>query len=68
MTDNFSNRELEHFFKDIRDDIVAIKIQTTKTNGRLTKVEKTLLIFGTALLVLLITNGSELVTFLMGII
>ena len=40
MSDEFTKRELEHFFKDIRDDIKDIKDQVTKTNGRVTALEK----------------------------
>ena len=57
----FTNRELDHYFKDIRSDISEIKEQTKKTNGVVTMHTKVLLVFGTALTVLLITNGSELI-------
>lgn len=46
----YSNRELDHYFNDIREkflgaieeiakDTKEIKIQTTKTNGRVTRLE-----------------------------
>lgn len=35
----FTNRELEHYFKDIRTDISEIKTQVIKTNGRVNKLE-----------------------------
>ena len=46
----YSNRELDHYFNDIREkflgaitdiasDVKDIKIQTTKTNGRVSKLE-----------------------------
>lgn len=65
---NYSKRELDHYFKDVRADLGEIKVQTTKTNGRVTKIEKALLIIGTATLVLMATNGSQLIGFIKGII
>lgn len=53
---------------DIRSSLARIEAQTTKHNGRLTKVERILLIMGTAVAVLLATSGSELIGFLMRII
>lgn len=35
----YSTRELEHYFGDIRKDIKEIKEQTIKTNGRVNKLE-----------------------------
>lgn len=40
-----------------------ILAQTTKTNGRMTRMEKIMLVVGTAIAVLLVVNGSSLVTF-----
>lgn len=45
-----------------------ILTQATKTNGRVSKLETISLIVGTAVGVLLITNGSQLVQFIMSII
>ena len=43
---NYSQRELDHFFTDLKSDIKEIKDvlnrveqQTTRTNGRVTKLE-----------------------------
>lgn len=57
----YTVRELDHYFSDIRSDIAEIKRQTTAHNGRLTRTERILLVFGTTLGVLLITNGSKLI-------
>jgi len=35
-----SNKELMHYIKDIKEDVGEIKIQTQKTNGRVTALEK----------------------------
>lgn len=42
MVDNYSNRELDHMFKDIKDSLNLILKQTTEHNGRMTKAEKTI--------------------------
>lgn len=44
--DRYTTRELEHYFGDLKTDIAEIKTQTIKTNGRVTKLEKYLLIVG----------------------
>lgn len=36
----YSNREIDVFFKDIKDSLFRIETQTTKTNGRVTALEK----------------------------
>jgi len=64
----YKNREIDEKFNDIMKELKEIKIQTTKHNGRMQKVERVLLILGTATGVLLITNGSSLITFLKAII
>lgn len=53
--------------KDIKDSLARIEAQTIRHNGRLTKVERILLIMGTAIVVLLATSGSELISFVMKI-
>lgn len=63
MNDDYSKREIDHFVKDIKETLERIEIQTTKHNGRLSKVERILLILGTAVGVLLVTNGSQLLGF-----
>lgn len=67
----YSIRELDMMFKGIHEKLdlkhtednewhERIELQTIKHNGRLTKMERGMLIFGTALVVLLVTNGSKL--------
>ena len=68
IEENYNKRELDHYFKDIRTDISEIKAQTTKTNGRVNILEKALYIIGAVVGTLLVTSGSQLVTFLKGII
>ena len=72
----YSSREIDFLFKGLEKRLfdedegflVRIERQTTRTNGRVTKLERALLIFGTVVAVLLVTSGSELVAFLRGII
>lgn len=59
---DYSNRELDHMFNDITQILTRIEAQTIKTNGRVTRLEKLALIVGTAIAVLLVVNGSELVS------
>lgn len=40
LEDRYSNREVDVFFKEIRESLCRIENQTTKTNGRVTKVEE----------------------------
>jgi len=67
MDIEYSKRELDHMFNDIKLQLDRIEHQTTKHNGRLSKVEKILLILGTATIVLLVVSGSKFVDFLMAI-
>lgn len=60
----YQNREIDEKFRDIKETLGRIETQTTRTNGRVTKIERALLIIGTATVVLLVTNGSNLLTFL----
>ena len=54
----YQNREIDEKFKDIMESLGRIEIQTTKHNGRLTKVERLILILGTAIVVLGVTNPA----------
>lgn len=64
----YSKREQDEWRQDVREALARIEAQTTKTNGRVTRQERIMLVVGTVVGVLLITNGSELVSFLRGII
>lgn len=68
MEQPYQNREIDEMMRDIKDTLSRIEIQTTKHNGRLSKVERALLIFGTATGVMLATSGSEVIKFLTSII
>ena len=68
MEQPYRNREIDEKFNDIKDALTRIEIQTTKHNGRMSKLERVVLVFSTVTTVLLMTNGSELIDFLKGII
>ena len=65
--DDYNPQLIEHRFNDIKASLDRIELQTTEHNHRLTKIERTMLIVGTATFVLLIVNGSKFVEFLMSI-
>lgn len=64
MNENYSNRELDHMFADIKDQLNRIEKQTIRHNGRLTKVEMYLIIVACISGTILVMNGSELFNFL----
>jgi hypothetical protein len=64
---NYSKREIDHILIDIRETLGRIEVQTEKTNGRVTKLEKMWLIAATIIVVLLIVNGSRFVDFVSAI-
>ncbi len=37
---DYSNREINEFFRDIKDSLGRIEVQTTKTNGRVNSLEE----------------------------
>lgn len=39
MTDNYSNREIDSHFKEIKETLCRIEAQTVKTNGRVNILE-----------------------------
>lgn len=69
MTDTpYANREIDEKFTDIKDTLLRIEAQTTKTNGRVNKLERNLLIVACVVGTLLVTSGSEFVSFIMNIL
>lgn len=69
-SNTYTDRELETKFDDVHEKLDRILEQTTKTNGRVSSLEtkvlkqdKIFLVVGTAILVLLIVNGSKFVDF-----
>jgi hypothetical protein len=64
MDGDYSNRELETFFSDFKHTLSEIRAQVTKTNGRVTKLEKYMLIVGTALIVVIALKFPELLVVL----
>jgi hypothetical protein len=44
--EDYSNREIDTMFKEIKDQLDRIEGQTTRTNGRVTRLEKVLTIVG----------------------
>jgi len=64
MDSDYSKREIDEMIRDIYKSLERIEVQTTKHNGRMSRVEKILLIVGTVVAVLLFTSGSEFFSFL----
>lgn len=63
MDERYSNREIDLKMENIHEKLDLILAQTTKHNGRLTKIEKVMWVVGTAVTILLIVNGSKFVEF-----
>lgn len=59
---------LETTVKDTKDDVSEIKTQTKLTNGRVSKLERAMWIVGAVVGTLLISSGSQLISFIKAII
>lgn len=66
--DDYSNRELDTKFASIMELLTDIKTQTTKTNGRVNKLERNMLIVGVAVIVIVFLKFPEFKGLLMLII
>lgn len=64
----YSNREIDAMLKPVHEKLDLILGQTTRHNGRLTKVERVLLVVGCVSGTILLMNGSELYKFILTII
>lgn len=60
LSDAIIHNEFKHCLEKLNESTKAILEQTTKTNGRVTRTEKVLLISGVVLVTLLVANGSKL--------
>lgn len=76
MEDHFYSKETTNAMMDtihnkflvIDGKLDSVIAQTTKTNGRVNKLERYLLVVAVVTATLLFTNGSELVGFIMKLI
>lgn len=57
MNTEYSNREIDHMMKDIKETLVRIEAQTIKTNGRVTTLERWMW---------MVVGGLTLLSFLIG--
>ena len=64
MESDYSKRELDHMFKDIKNQLNRIEDQTIRHNARLTRVERYLLIVGCVTGTVFFLNGNEFILFI----
>jgi len=62
MDEPYKNREIDDKFKDIMNSLERIEIQTTKHNGRLTRLEKITWVVGTAIVILAVSGNASLLS------
>jgi hypothetical protein len=61
MKDNYSKRELDVHFEDVKKTLERIEAQTNKTNGRVTALEKWMWMVVGALTIFTFLIGSNLI-------
>ncbi len=59
----YNKREMDTFFENISNKLDRIEAQTTKHNGRLTKLERYILIVACVTGTMLVMSGSEFINF-----
>lgn len=64
MDEDYSKREIDGFIANIAGSLSRIEAQTINTNGRVTRIEKVILIATTAAVVYLVTKQSPLLDFI----
>ena len=64
----YSNREIDRMFSEIKEQLDRIEVQTRKTNGRVTKLERILMVSGTAVAAILAVKAPEIFSILKAII
>ena len=63
-SDPYTKREHDEFRADIRESLNRILIQTTQHNHRMSKIERNMLIVGTATAVVILLKVPELLPLL----
>lgn len=64
MEKDYSKREIDEKFTDIQASLGRIEVQTTKHNGRLTKIERWMYTVIGAISILAFLVGAKLLTFI----
>jgi hypothetical protein len=58
---DYSKRELDYHFTEVKEELREIKAQTTRTNGRVTALEKWMWMVVGALTLITFLMGSKLI-------
>ena len=61
MNEDYSVRELDSKFSSIMTELVAIREQTTKTNGRVNKLERNMIVAGCILATIVFLKFPEVI-------